>query len=328
MQQHFAIAGSGFYLPRRKLTAEDIDRRAGLAAGWTRANTGVLVRYECEEPESLASMAQEAIASAMHEAAVGWTDVDLLLDASTSRHQPIPCNAACLQSCIGPPAHGIPGMDIQSTCLGFILAVHVANALFATGSYRHILIVCSEAALMAVDWQQPESACLMGDGSAAVVLRRAEPTPTYFFAHETFAQYLEACQMPGGAHRLPPNLFTPENEAEFRFHMDGSRLLRAASKHLPPLTRALLQDAGLTPEALHVMPHQASPRALELIRRLLGFPVERFYNRVAEMGNMVAVGIPAVLHQCRSERTVAAGDMVMLLGTSAGYSQAGLICRL
>src|SRR6266545_1439040 len=99
MWQHFEIIGTGLYLPQRKLTAEDIDRRAGLSAGWTRTHTGVLVRHECAPPETLGSMAREAVAGALGEAALGWGDLDLLLDASTCRHQPIPCNAAYLQHC-------------------------------------------------------------------------------------------------------------------------------------------------------------------------------------------------------------------------------------
>ncbi len=328
MWQHFTIAGSGLYLPRQALSAEDVDGRAGLESGWTRAHTGVLKRHECSGPETLASMAQAAMSAALQDADASWSDVDLLLDASTTRHQPIPCNAAVLQSWVGAAAHGIACMDVQGTCLGFILALHVANALLASGAYRNILIVCAEAPLMGVDWNQPESACLMGDGAAAVLVRRAAPSPTFFFAHETFGQYLDACQIPAGGHRVPPNRFSPETEAQFRFHMDGSQLLRAAYKHLPVMTQALLSDAGTSAEDMHVIPHQAAPKALALVRRLLGFHAERFHDRSAEMGNLVAAGIPAVLHLCRGERLVNVGDTVLLLGTSAGYAQAGLVFRL
>src|SRR5262245_50584174 len=94
MQQHFEIAGTGRCLPQRKLSAEDVDERCGMPAGWTREHVGVMTRYECVAPESLASMAVDAIAAAMRDAAVAWDQVDLIIDAGTCRHQPIPCNAA------------------------------------------------------------------------------------------------------------------------------------------------------------------------------------------------------------------------------------------
>src|SRR5215212_8528706 len=328
MLQHFSILGSGFYLPQRKLTAEDVDDRAGLPRGWTRKHTGVIDRYECTEPESLATMACEAIGDAMRNASTTWRDIDLIIDGSNCRHQPIPCNAAYVQHKLGPDARGIPCMDVQSTCLGFIVALHVANALFASGAYKHILIICSEQALLGVNWNEPESACLMGDGAAAVVLRRADPTPGYFFAHQTFGEHLGTCQIRGGGHVYPVTRYTAETESAFRFHMDGPLLMRTAAKHLPPMTESLLAEAGLGADDVHVVPHQASAKALSIVRRLLRFRAERFHNRVAQMGNLIAASIPAVLHQIRSERLTAVGDPVLLLGTSAGYSQAGLIFRM
>jgi 3-oxoacyl-[acyl-carrier-protein] synthase-3 len=326
--QHFEIVGSGLYLPQVVLSAEDIDRRLGVAEGWTRTHVGVSSRHECVAPESLGSMAKHAATAALADASITWSEVDLILDASTSRHRPIPCNAAHLQAHFGDAAQGIPCFDIQATCLGFMLAVHVANGLFATRSYRHVLIVCSEGGLAGVNWNEPESAALLGDGAAAVVLRAGNPQPTYHFAHETHAQHLDVCQVRGGAHELPPFAYRPENDADYRFHMDGPRVFRVACKYLPPMVEALLQRSGIAREHLQVLPHQASPRAVEAMRRFLGFPMERYHNRVERFGNLVSASIPALLHQCRREQIIGTGDRVLLLGTSAGYSQAAMIFRM
>jgi 3-oxoacyl-[acyl-carrier-protein] synthase-3 len=327
MNQHFEIIGTGLYLPRVALSAEDLDRRVGKPQGWTRDHIGVEWRHECVAPESLGSMAGEAARSALASAGLSWAEIDLIVDASASRHQPIPCNAAHLQAHFGPDAEGIPGFDIQGTCLGFILALHVANGLLAVGDYRHILIVCSEAALAAANWREPESAALLGDGAAAVVVRRCEPQATFCFVQQTFAQHLGICSVRGGAHNLPSFAYRPEMDAEYRFHMDGPRLLRIACKHLPPMTNRLLESAAVDRNQLQVIPHQASPRAVEMMRRLLGMEKHRYHNWAARFGNLVAASIPAVLHGCRAENIITRGDDVLLLGTSAGYAQAALIFR-
>jgi 3-oxoacyl-[acyl-carrier-protein] synthase-3 len=325
MLQHFEIAGTAAYLPERRLTAEDIDARYGLSAGWTREHIGVLTRFQCAPPESLAGMAAAAMTRALADARLEWNAIDLIIDGSTCRHQPIPGNAAYLHREIGAAAEGIPTMDVHATCLGFILAMHVANGLLSGGGYRHILIVCSETPLAGVNPRDPESACLMGDGAAAVVLRRSEPRPTYGFAHQTFSQHLDACQVEGGGFVLPPSEYSAANDARFRFAMDGPRLVQATCKHLPPLVTRLIDACGLPRERLHVVPHQAAPRALQIVRRALGFTREQFHERVAEYGNQIAASVPNMLHLCRTERVIAPGDRVLLLGTSAGYSQAGLI---
>jgi 3-oxoacyl-[acyl-carrier-protein] synthase III len=334
MQQFFKVIGTGHYLPGKLLSADDIDARANLPAGWAANHVGVLSRYECLPPESLGSMAGHAVAAALKDADIDWPQVDLILDASTCRHQPIPCNAAFVQAEIGEPAYGIPCMDVQTTCLGFIAALQIANGLFAAGGYEHIVIVCSEAALAGVNWKDPETACLFGDGAAAAAVRRTEPIGTLFYEHETYSKHIEICGVRGGSHRLPPFYYTPERYADYRFHMDGKSLFKVARKKLLPMTNRLIDTAtsdpntNFTREQLHVIPHQASPLAVEKIRRGLELTHEQYDDRVANLGNMIAASIPTVLSLSRSEGKISQGDPVMLLGTSAGYSQAAMIFQM
>ena len=328
MQQYFKILGSGHYLPATIVSAAEIDRRACLAEGWTELNTGVLHRRECLAPETLASMAREAILLAVENSGVAWKDIDLIIDCSTCRHQPIPCNAALIQRELGNVAAGIACFDVQSTCLGFLVALNIANGLLASNAYRNIIITCSEAGLAGVNFRQPESAGLMGDGAAAVVVGRGEASFEMHFLHETYSEHGDTCYVRGGNHNLPPFLYTPDREAEFRFHMDGPALFRIALRLLPPMARRLIEFSSCGRDQLFVVPHQGSPRAVEAVRRLLKFSEDQYENRVTELGNLLAASIPTVLDLCRREGKIEAGDIVLLLGTSAGYSQAGLVFQL
>lgn len=326
MMQRFRIVGTGGYLPGVCLSAEEVDQRAGLPEGWTRKHTGVLERRECRPPETLSSMAQRAIEEALADAGAGWDGIDLLIDASTCRAQPLPCNAALIKQRFGPAASRIPCLDVNSTCLSFVAALHLANGLFSDPTYRRILVVSSEAALAGVNWAERESAAIFGDGAAAAVLERQESRPGCHYAHETYAEHAALCEVRGGAHRLPPFDYCAENDADYRFHMDGPGVFRVARKLLPPMIRRLISEAGASPEALHVVPHPASPSSLEAVRRLFGFSPERYHGQsIAWHGNLIAAGIPYVLHLCRRSGAIPAGAPVLLMGTSAGYSQAGLI---
>lgn len=332
MWQHFEILGTGSDLPGNGVSADEIERRAGLPAGWVERHTQVTTRYECVRPELPVTMAQRAIVRAMEDARLTWRDIDLLIECSTSRHQPIPCNAAIVLSLFRPEADGVPGMDVQGTCLGFLLGLNIANALLADpgGTCRRILLVASEGALVGADWNHPESATLLSDGAAAVIVGRREARQTYYFRHETWPEHVEECQVVGGGQRLPPFEYARERDAEFRFRMTGPRLLRIALKHLPPLVETLLDESGigLAPESrerLLCIPHQASVHGVEAMRRRLEIPPGRFINRVAHLGNMAAASIPVVLDQLRREGIMIAEEPVLLLGTSAGYSQAGMI---
>ncbi|MCC6884566.1 MAG: hypothetical protein IT576_20570 [Verrucomicrobiales bacterium] len=329
MRQRFKILGTGAYLPATRLSDADIDLRANLPKGWTRKHSGVIHRHECRFPESLGSMAEQAIIAALQDARVDWDGIDLLIDASTCREQPIPCNAALIKARFGSTADQIPCFDVGSTCLSFVVALHLANSLFSDECYRRILIVSSEAALAGVNWAEQESATIFGDGAAAVVLERCEPGPGFYFTHETHSAHAALCEVKGGGHGLPPYAYHVGNDADFRFHMDGPGVFRVARDLRPPMIGRLLAEAGMAADSVQVVPHPASPASLRLMRRLLGFPPEHYHqSSIARHGNLIAAGIPYVLDLCRRSGAIHSGDMVLLMGTSAGYSQAALLFRL
>jgi 3-oxoacyl-[acyl-carrier-protein] synthase-3 len=326
MKQQFTIAGSARALPARAVTAGELDRRLGLEPGWTARHTGVLIRHQTAGRAEAEALTRLVCLGALADA--GWTlgDLDLIVDASLCIQQPIPCNAALVQEILGPEARGIPCFDVHASCLGFLTALNVINGLFASGGARRALIVCAETPSVGVNWNEPESACLMGDGAAAFVLEADDRRNRCAFLFETFAEGAHLCEVRGGAHRLPPFAYTAAEDGAYRFHMDGKGVHRFASQHFPPLLERVMAATGHRLEQLNVVPHQASGPALEFMRRRLGLPEERFHVTVAEHGNMVAAGIPYVLDGVR--RRLPAGSPIMVLGTAAGYTQAAAVFEL
>lgn len=326
MKQHFKIVGSARYLPRKCIRAEELDRRAGLEEGWTLRHTGVKFRYEAGLDESGTEMAHRVVLEALK--AEGWTldQMELLVDASLCLQQPIPSNSALLQKALGDEAAGCATMDVHSSCLGFVVALQTVNGLFAAEAYDRAVIVCGETPLRGVNWDEPESAHLMGDGAAAIVLERCEPREGCAFRFQTFGAGAELCHVEGGCHRLPPAEYAQNNRARYQFHMDGKGVHKFASQHLPEMVRAAVQASGARLEELHVVPHQASGPSIELLARRLGIDRSRLHSSVENHGNLVAAGIPFVLHAARAR--LSAGTKLMLLGTAAGYSQAAAIFTL
>lgn len=324
MQQHFRITGTGGYLPQRRILAEELDRRLGLESGWTLRHTGVAVRHQRAPEENATLMGRAAALEALRAAGRSLREIDLIVDASTCQQQPIPSNAALLQEALGREAAGSAAFDVHASCLSFVVALSTVNALFAVGQHERALIVSSESALDGVNWSDPASACLMGDGAAAVVVERTSlPVAPLRYGYETFGEHAHVCEVPAGGHRVPPFAYSAQTDAAFRFRMDGPRLHRIASRYLPPLVARVLAQEGVEIGALHVVPHQASGPAVALIGRRLGLAADRWHVSLAEHGNLVAAGIPYALH--RAGVSVPAGARTMLLGTAAGYSQAAMI---
>lgn len=326
MKQFFTIIGSARALPARVIKSEELDQRLGLEPGWTANHTGVHTRYQTAGPEEAETLTRQVCLGALADSGKKFADIDLIVDASLSIQQPVPCNAALIQKALGPDAKGIPCFDVHSSCLGFLAALNVVNGLFAAGGIRRALIVCAETPLNGVNWDEPESACLMGDGAAAFVLEATERQNLCSFLFETFAEGARLCEVRGGGHRLSPLLYTDAQRSAYQFHMDGKAVHKFASQHFPPLLAKVLGTTGHRLEQLNIVPHQASGPALEFMRRRLKFPEERFHVSIAQHGNMVAAGIPYVLDGVR--RRLPAGSPILAVGTAAGYTQAAVLFEL
>lgn len=326
MLQHFRIIGSGRYLPSHRISADELDRKLALREGTTFRRSGVRHRFQAIGAENAATMARVVIEEALVSANRTLSDIDLIIDSSLCLQQPIPCNAALIQEALGASASGIPCFDVHASCLGFIAALRVVNGLFASDGAKCVVVVCSETPLNGVNWEEPESACLMGDGAAAFVFEAVPPTERCVLMMESFAEGAHLCEVEGGGHKLPPFEYQPSLRARYQFHMDGRALHKLASRLLPPLVSRALVEAGCSLQDLDIVPHQASGPAMELIARRLNIPAARLHMTIAEHGNLVAASIPFVLHGVRQQRPI--GSRVMLLGTAAGYTQAACILTL
>lgn len=74
-----------------------------------------------------------------------------------------------------------------------------------------------------------------------------------------------------------------------------------------------------------VVPHQASGMALRIMGTKLGFSSSQMMNIIENHGNVIAASIPMALHEAIVQEKIQRGDLLLLLGTSAGLSLGGLL---
>jgi 3-oxoacyl-[acyl-carrier-protein] synthase-3 len=328
-QRAVRIAGTGTYLPSRVVTAADMDEAMGVKPGWTERTVGVDVRHFVGPEDTVASMGAEAARRALAAAGRTIDEVDLILGAGASLQQIIPSNAAFYQRALGGEARGIPSFDVNSTCLSFVVALDLAATLIAAGRHRRVLIISSEIASIGLDYGHPESAALFGDGAAAAVVEAAAPgdgSAVLAARLETFSEGAGLCEVRLGSPMLRERKAIERDAWAFR--MDGRALFKMARQTLPPFLDRLLAAGGHgLGDVELVIPHQGSLPALRLIRRFTGVAESRFYVFVRDKGNTIAASIPMGLHEAIATGRIRRGDLVLLCGTSAGFSVGGLLLR-
>lgn len=327
-ERRVKILGTGIYLPPQIVTAEEIDRKIGTQPGWTQRKVGVRKRYFVDQETNSqmgALAAKEAIASAN----LQLTDIDLIVSASGTTEQAIPCTASLIYKELAPQHQGIPAFDLDSTCLSFITALDHLSYLIEAKRYRYILLVSTEIASVELNWHHKESSALFGDGAAAVVIGPAEGGTSKILASrmETYHQGAHLSEIRGGGTKYHPRTYQGDlNLNDFLFDMDGQALYRMSAQHLPRFLQRLLQSANLTLQNIDmVIPHQASPAAMRLIQKRLQIADEQMFSYVDQYGNMIAASVPLGIHLATKQKKIKRGDYLLLLGTSAGLSLGGVL---
>lgn len=323
------IAGSGIALPRLRRDNDWFDQRFARPAGWTARHVGIRSRPIASEGETSASLAADAVRQAL--AAASWQDddFDVLISACGVGQQALPCTAALIHRQLGLDHSGIGAFDINASCLSFPVALDMAASALACGRYRRAVIVSSEIASAGLNWDDPDTAPLFGDGAAAVAIEAGDGRSQLLAAHlQTWSAGVEHCRVRAGGTAVRIDDGIEAYRAAARFEMDGAAVYRLAAQKLPGFIAELSTRAGIEPARLGALvPHQASAKALKHIQRVLRLPPGLLVNIIEHYGNQMSASIPTALHLAISDGRIQRGDTIALVGTGAGLSAGGVVLR-
>lgn len=328
-QRAVKILSTGKYLPKRKVTAQELAEQIGVSSHWIEKKSGVLVRHFVED-ETASQMGAYAAKEALAAAHLSPQEIDCIVCANTVPEQGIPCTAVLIQRLLGIGDSGIPAFDINATCLSFVAALDLLSHLIDAGRYDRVLIISSEIATIALDWSDHESCTLFGDGAVAVIVERATAADTSAILAsriETYSEGADLSQCLGGGNKHHPREYAAYPE-RFLFQMNGRAVYRMASKILPEFLQRLFEPVGLNMTDMQlVIPHQASLMAMRLIQKQLEIPDASWMVIAHNHGNTMAASIPMALHEAIQQGKLNRGDCALLLGTAAGLSVAGIVLK-
>ena len=323
------LAGTGIALPRQMRPSSWFDDRYGKPAGWTARHAGLQCRPLAGRDDRASVLGARAAEQAL--AAAGWqaSELDLVISACGVGEQALPGTATLLHRELGLDALGTAALDINSACLSFVSALDLVACALAAGRYRRVLVVASEIPSAGLDWDDPDSAPLFGDGAAAVAVEAGDGRSRLLAAHHaTWSSGLALCQVRAGGTGVRLDEGSEAYAKAARFAMDGPGTYRLAAQKLPGFVAELTARAGLHPGQLDLLvPHQASAKALTHMRRALRLPAGMVVDIIEGHGNQMAASIPTALHLAIADGRLQRGQTVALVGTGAGLAAAGLVLR-
>ncbi len=190
------ITGIGVYIPGRVISNEDVlmmlkqkseqylsgnDLEEILETARQRLEkAGNITRYWCAEDEYCTDIAYRASVSALEDAGLKASDIDLIIFTGMSKAFVEPATAHVLRHKL--QALNANVIDTQDACTSFIKSIEIAHALIRSGHYRRVLIVAGERTF---DWADMVcktkdelawkfGSLTIGDGAGAIVLEATD----------------------------------------------------------------------------------------------------------------------------------------------------------
>ncbi len=364
LDRSVTVLGTGSYLPSRCITngmlrglVRNYDEASGDFGTWVDRVTHIHERRYIADGETAAHMGAAAARGALEMAGVKATDLDLIVHASFTPSACVPGDHVLLADMIG--AKATPSYTLTAACAGSIYGMAQAFGLLACGAMRRILVIGSETISPTLDYGDPLTAILFGDGAGAVLLGRTEggaggmlpPYLGFDFNAENITMdnanlpFTSTPADPGGEGR------EPTVQRTYLRMTSGPSVLRNAVHAMADSVKRVLGFGGGAPEAtdgemeeirarLRVVPHQANGRIVDGLSRKLGTNAKQVTKTVYKVGNISAAsnlialdfamrqGNYEVDREPGTERILAIrevpdpvrkGDLVVLPSIGAGY---------
>jgi 3-oxoacyl-[acyl-carrier-protein] synthase-3 len=273
-------------------------------------------RYlEFDNSGRVADFAVTAAKQCLTRNAVSLDEVDLVICGGIARQYFEPATAMEVAAKLG--LKRTHAFDVTSACVGHLEAIQAAAAyLNLHPSYRTALLCTSELSrqFLSYDIQkvrelQMKSAGLTIGNAAACMLLRSTPFPEggmRLLAIDTITvpDHWNLCQVP-----IDGTLFSSSSE-----------LMRLA-KIIPPWVTERLAAIGLAPRDIdHYVFHQPSEVMVRRILQELGVDPARGVYTHAMYGNTASASVGVTYDRLLEERTVRAGDKIVLGSAAAGLS--------
>jgi 3-oxoacyl-[acyl-carrier-protein] synthase-3 len=321
------IAGTGFDVPERIMTNDELSTMVETSDQWITERTGMKERRIARPDEAASDFALRAARRALDDARVRPEEVDLVLVATVTGDMLFPSTACILQDKLGCPRAA--AMDLSAGCTGFIYALATARQFIATRAYKTILVVGVEVLSKITDWTDRGTCVLLADGAGAAVLRSSDEPDRGIVASFLAADGSRGpdLHMPAGGSRIPASVESVRQRLHY-LKMNGNAIFKVAVRSMSDAVERLLAACRAKAEEIKLLiPHQANLRIIEAVAKQLRFPMDRVFVNIQKYANTSSATTIIALDEARKAGRVLPGDLVLMVAFGAGLTWGGVAIR-
>ncbi|MES2014889.1 MAG: beta-ketoacyl-ACP synthase III [Pseudomonadota bacterium] len=328
MTLYSKIIGTGSYLPKQRVTNEDLT--AQLAAKgietsdeWIVSRSGISARHYAAVDEHSSDLAAAAGRKAMEMAGLEPDQIDLVIVASSTPdfYGSFPSTACIVQRKLG-MHNNSAAFDVQAVCSGFVYAVSVADAFIKSGAHKNVLVIGAEVFSRILNFEDRTTCVLFGDGAGAIVLTASDEPGILATKLHADGRHADVLSVPG-------TLAGGALAGSGFLYMDGPAVFKLAVSVLEQVANETLAHANMTADQIDwLIPHQANIRIMKSTAKKLDLPLEKMVVTVDQHGNTSAASIPLALDLAVRDGRVKKGDNVLMEGVGGGFTWGAVLAKM
>ena len=298
------------------VSTEDIFKKAGIKK-----------RYISAPDEISSDMAENAAIKLFNENGTDKSKIDFLIFCSEGFDYVAPPTSCILQHKLGLP-DTIGCFDLPYGCSGYTYGLMLANSLMETGVAKKILFLTGDIPTKVIEKNNLELRSIFSDIGTATLLTLDETKPATKFVYGTDGKGAFDLFVERSASRNPTDadFLGKTNLPIGRMIMNGTNVFLFAIKRVPNLVRETLEknNLGLNDIDLFVF-HQANSFLLEVLRKKIKIPAEKFFTNIESYGNSTSSSIPVALKDAEQQGKLKKGMKILLAGFGIGNSWSATI---
>lgn len=310
------VIGCGRYLPEKILTNEELAQKVDTSDEWIVQRTGIRQRHIAAEGETTSDLGTKAALSALENAGVDASSIDMIILATSTSDYTFPASAVQIQHNLGITTGA--AFDMQAVCSGFVFGITTADMYIRAGQAKRILVIGAETFSRLLDWNDRTTCVLFGDGAGAVILDASEGNGTVkdrgiLTSHlRSDGSHREKLYVDGGPSKTQTTGF---------LRMEGRDVFKHAVGMITDVVYDAFNATGLSADDLDwFIPHQANERIIDASARKLNISSEKVVKTVSKHGNTSAASIPMALYEAVMDGRIKRGDTIMLEAMGGGFT--------
>jgi len=329
MTRYATIVATGRYIPEIEVSNDTLRERFPNLPDFVdkmEEATAIRSRWWAPEDWCTSDIALPAAQQALERAGRSPLDVDLIIFGTDSPDYTTPATSVVLQHKLG--ARNAGTFDVGCACASFPTGLAIGAGLIATNPNLQTVLVLGAYNMHKLAAPDDPMIFFYGDGAGAAVLEPAAKPGFVSSAARADGAYAGHWGIYAGGTCEPASVEAVE-AGRTQVRMIERYPPEVNHEGWPKVVRALAGNGGFALEDIDLAIFtQVRKPSIELVMSELGLPLERTHTVMEKWGYTGSACVPIALDDAIEHGKLAAGDLVVLVGSGVGYNQAGAAFRM